>query len=101
MIGKLSATIPQGNSRELYFLLTIKGHSVAYPIVKYSRNLGYQYDVDTDILVDHVYDTPILIPIKEKYTFGIRFSSIGYAEERNHKYRLEMESYDKVNLFEI
>ena len=71
-IGINSSTILQGSSREIYFLLTIKGHDVAYPITKICNGLSCGSTNERGILINHIYDVPLFIDFG-KYNFGIRF----------------------------
>ena len=100
-LGEESITIPQGAKRELYFLLTINGHDRAYPIMGIPRNSGYRTEPERQILVEHMNDIPLLLTFDDSYELGIRFECINYTEERNHRYKVEIQSYDNVHLSEI
>lgn len=100
-IGVDSSTTPQGSSREIYLLLTIKGHDVAYPIMKISSGLSYGSNNERGILIEHIYDIPLFIDFGKEYTFGIRFECRGYSEEKDHRYSLYIRNYDDIEIREI
>jgi len=98
-IGTKSSTIPQGSSREIYFLLTIKDHDLAYPIMQNGSNFGSNND--RGIVIQHIYDIPLFLRFGQKYTFGIRFECTGHVEEKERRYNLNIRRYDDIEIAEI
>jgi len=100
-IGQPSLTIPQGGSRDMYFLLTIKNQDIGYPIMKFSRGLSYGSNNERRILIQHIYDVPLFIDFDKDYHFGLRFECDGYSEERDRQYNLRIKKHDDISIDEL
>jgi hypothetical protein len=72
-IGQPLMTIPQGKSRFLYFLLTIKGHDLAYPIMKISTGMNYCWT--RNIIIPHIHGIPLFSDFEKYHDFSIGFQS--------------------------
>ena len=97
-MGQPSATIPQGKSRETYFLLTIKNHPVAYPVMKISRGSNYGSNNERGIVIQDIHGVPLFMYPKTDYSFGIRFECQGYSEERDRQHSVRIMDYDDIDV---
>jgi hypothetical protein len=100
-MGQTLQTIPQGKSREIYFLLTIKDQNVAYPIMEISRGSNYGSKNEKGIVIQNIHGIPLFIKFDRVYSFGIRFECHGYSEERDHQYSLRINDHDDIVIHEV
>jgi hypothetical protein len=97
-IGQPLMTIPQRKSRQLYFLLTIKGHDLAYSIMKISRGTNYCWETKRNILIQHIHGIPLFLKFGRDHDFNIRFQSYSYKEGRDHMYSVYIKNYDDIDV---
>ena len=100
LIGETNLTIPQGGNEELYFLITIKNHSYAYPITVFPTpsDAPLNWSKGTGIYVKHIRGQPFYMKLGEKREFGIRFECVGHSNRRYDQYAVEVKSWDDIEV---
>jgi hypothetical protein len=94
-IGTDHSTLPQGFSKEIYLILTIQGHDVAYLIL--NNNNEYPiWDTQRNLLVGRNNGRLLFIPFNETHRVRIRFSCISYSENRYHTYAVNVKSWGNI-----
>jgi hypothetical protein len=94
-IGKDNLTLPPDYSHEVYLLLTISGHDVAYLIINDPDQFA-SWDTNRNIFVDRSNNRFLYIPFNESYNFMIRFDWKGHVAGNYHRYRITVKSWNNI-----
>jgi hypothetical protein len=93
-IGANPFTIPGGFSKEIYLLLTINNHDIAYLIL--DNNQFPNWDNERNILLGRCNDQFLCIRFNQTYRFRVRFDCRRFSERKYHMYTINIKSWDNI-----